>query len=109
MSSDVRKTLEQCVKEGIDTSKFTIRCSLNTADCVGRAMASSVALRRHAWLRTTGFSGDVQANLVDMPFDGAHFFGEKADYALERFKESRATAKSLGLSTRQPHSSFHPF
>ena len=37
------------------------------------------------------------------------FSGEKADSALECFKESRATAKFLGLSTHQPHSSFRPF
>ena len=49
----------------------------------------------HDWL-----FGDVQSNLMDMPFDGTHLFGEKADSALECFKESRAMAKSLGLSTR---------
>ena len=80
--------LEQCVKEGRDTSKFAKSCGLDTTDCVGRAMASSVALRRHAWLRSTGFSGDIQSNLADMPLDGAHLFGAKADSALERFKKS---------------------
>ena len=36
---------------------------------------------------------------MDLPFDGAKLFGEKADSALERFKDSRATAKSLGLQS----------
>ena len=73
-------------------------------------MGSLVALHRHPWLHTTDFSGDVQANLMDMPFDGDHLFGEKANSALERFKESRVTAQSLDLSTilRQPYSAFHP-
>ncbi|KAJ1198716.1 hypothetical protein NDU88_002555 [Pleurodeles waltl] len=94
----VRDTLTQAVKDGRDAAKFTIRCGLDTTDSLGRAISSSVALRRHAWLRSTGFSGDVQPNLMDMPFDGSRLFGEKADSALERFKDSRATARSLGLS-----------
>ena len=44
--------------------------------------------------------------IMDMPFDGFSLFSKKADLALEHFKESRVTARSLGLSTmlRQPHS-----
>ena len=71
---------------------------LNTTDSLGRAIASLVVLRRHAWLRSTGFSEDVQAGLMDMPFDDSRLFCKKADSALEYFKESRVTTRSLGLS-----------
>ena len=94
----LRPPLNSVSRKG-DAAKFTIRCGLDTTDCVGRAMASSVALRCHAWLCMTGFSEDVQANLMDMPFDGTQLFVKKADSALERFKENRATTRSLGLST----------
>ena len=39
------------------------------------------------------------ASFVALPFDGFHLFGDKANSALERFKESQLTAQSLGLST----------
>ena len=39
---------------------------------------------------------------MDMPFDGSHLFGEKADAVLENFKDRRVTAHPLGLSTAPP-------
>ena len=98
---EVRTTLEQAVKEGRDTAKFTIRSGLDTTDYVGRAMASSMELRHYAWLCSTDFSNAVQTRLMEMPFDGVRMFGEKANTALEHFKESRVTSQSLGLSTTQ--------
>ena len=66
---------------------------------LSRDIASSVALGCHSWLHYTSFLGDVQASLMDMPFDGSRLFGEKADSRLERFTEIRVPALSLGLST----------
>ena len=43
-----------------------------------------------------------------MLFDGAHLFGDKADSALERFKDNQGTVKSLGLAIPPPHSPFRP-
>ncbi|KAJ1099793.1 hypothetical protein NDU88_004888 [Pleurodeles waltl] len=68
-------------------------------------MGTAVVARRQAWLRNSGFSSDVQSTLLDLPFDGDKLFGAKADSALERFKESRATAKSLGLQAASSASS----
>ena len=60
-----------------------------------------------SWLRSTGFLGDVQASLMDVPFDGSHLFSEKADSAVERFKESRVMAQCLDLHC--PTNPTHPF
>ena len=59
-------------------------------------------------MRSTGFYGDVQASLMDIPFDGSWLFGDKADSALEHFKDSKATACFIGLcvAARQPPRSF---
>ncbi|KAJ1209616.1 hypothetical protein NDU88_004990 [Pleurodeles waltl] len=65
-----------------------IQSSLDTTDSIARAMRTSVATRRHAWLRSSGFSSDVQTTILDLLFDGEWLFREKADSALERFKES---------------------
>lgn len=103
-------TLSHALAEGRDAAKFAIWCGLDSTDSLGKASSTSVAMRRYAWLRSTGFSGDVQSTLLDMPFDGRRLFGDKADSALKRFKESRATARSLGLATTCPaQSAFRPF
>ncbi|KAJ1184897.1 hypothetical protein NDU88_001694 [Pleurodeles waltl] len=73
-----------------------IQSGLDTSDSVARAMGTSIATRQHAWLRSSGFSPDVQATLLDLPFDGDKLFGAKADSALERFKES-----SFGVERRR--------
>lgn len=69
-------------------SKQVILPGLDTADSVARIMGSSIASRRQAWLRSSNFSPDDQATLVVLPFDGSRLFGEKADSALQRFKDS---------------------
>ncbi|KAJ1108996.1 hypothetical protein NDU88_006366 [Pleurodeles waltl] len=103
-------TLTQAVKDGRDAAKFTIRYGLDTTYSLGRAITLKVALRHHSWLHSTGFSGDAQSSLMDVPFDGSHLFGEKADSVLERFKDSRAKARSLGLSApARQQSVFCPF
>ena len=48
-------------------------------------------------MRSNGFSGDVQASHIDMPFDGSCLFVDNVDSALKCFKDSRATVLSLGL------------
>lgn len=76
-------------------SKFVVAwTSLITSD------GTTFAICHHSSLQLNGFSGDVQSSLMDMPFDGAHLYGEKSDSTLKRIRESRATACSLGfLST----------
>ncbi|KAJ1168845.1 hypothetical protein NDU88_000758 [Pleurodeles waltl] len=86
-----------------------IQTGLDTTDSVARAMGTTVVARRQAWLRNSGFSADVQSTLLDLPFDGDKLFGAKADSALERFKESRATAKSVvGKGYTLPFREFPP-
>ncbi|KAJ1208811.1 hypothetical protein NDU88_004194 [Pleurodeles waltl] len=54
---EARAIVSQAVKDGGDAAKFTIRCGLDATASLGRSVATTVALRRHAWLRTSGFSG----------------------------------------------------
>ncbi|KAJ1100807.1 hypothetical protein NDU88_005882 [Pleurodeles waltl] len=103
--------ISQAFAYGRDTAKFMIHCGLDTTDSLGKLVASTVAFRHHAWLRTSGFLGVVQQSLMDMPFDGTRFFRDKADLALEHFKESRAMAPTLSLlaAPRPAQSAFCPF
>ena len=63
--------LTQAMIVGQDTVMSTIQCEVDITDSLGSAISTKVALHRHTWLRSTGFSGDVQAALMDMPFDMA--------------------------------------
>ncbi|KAJ1210644.1 hypothetical protein NDU88_006006 [Pleurodeles waltl] len=104
---DMPQDLQGLLLNAQSAATQVIQSGLDTTDSVARAMGTSNATRRQAWLRTSGFSSDVQAMLLDLPFDGAKLFGTKADSALERFKECRATAKSLGLQAVS--TPFRPF
>ena len=44
-----------------------------------------MVLRRHAWISSYGFSSNVHASLMDMPFDGTLILGDEAGSTLERF------------------------
>lgn len=63
-------------------ARQVIQSGLDTVDSVARVMGSSVVSRRQAWLKSSGFSPDVQATLLDLPFNGSGLFGEKEDSAL---------------------------
>ncbi|KAJ1135527.1 hypothetical protein NDU88_001966 [Pleurodeles waltl] len=97
LPQEVRKSFGALFLDAQAAAQQIIQSGLDTTDSIARAMGTSVAMRRHAWLRSSGFSSDVQSTLMDLPFDGEKLFGDKADSALERFKDCRATAKSLGL------------
>lgn len=58
----------------MDAAKYVIRSRLNTTNYLGRAVTTSLLVWRHAWMRSTGFSGDVQ--------EVSALFGEKVDSVL---------------------------
>ncbi|KAJ1158112.1 hypothetical protein NDU88_010806 [Pleurodeles waltl] len=103
--TEIPQGLLNLVSDAQAAATQVIQSGLDTTDSVARAMGTAVVTRRQAWLRNSGFSSDVQSTLLDLPFDGDKLFGAKADSALERFKESRATAKSLGLQATSSASS----
>lgn len=88
LPEEERDNFMEVLTDAQAASKQVIQSGLDTADSVARIMGSSIASRRQAWLRSSNFSPDVQATLVDLPFDGSRLFGEKADSALQRFKDS---------------------
>ena len=96
-----KSDFREIILDGQCAAQQVIQAGLDTADSIARSMGTSVVMRRQAWLSRSGFSPDVQATLLDLPFDGTKPFGAKADAAFERFKDTRATAKSLGLQSIQ--------
>ena len=56
---------------------------------------SSIALRRHAWLRSSGITEDARSCIEELPFNGSGLFNEKTDELMGNLHKIRKTAKSL--------------
>ena len=53
-------------------------------------------LRRHGWLRVSGFKPEVQAKVINMPMSGKTLFGSEVDATLEQLKKDSKVMKSMG-------------
>ncbi|XP_078496692.1 uncharacterized protein LOC144752701 [Lissotriton helveticus] len=91
------------IQEGKVITNTAIRCALDTADTASRAVNTGVLLRRHAWIRISGFKPEVQASILNQPFDQQHLFGPNVDSALEKMKKDTDTTKSMGALQTQAH------
>lgn len=102
---------QDLVREGQLISNNQIRCSLDAADTSARPVNTSVLLRRHAWLRISGFKPEVQTSILNTPFDKEHLFGPVVDSSLKKMKKDAEVAKSMGaLQSPQGRGSFwHSF
>ncbi|KAJ1135717.1 hypothetical protein NDU88_002152 [Pleurodeles waltl] len=106
--TEVPQELSSLVSDAQAAATQVIQSGLDTTDSVARAMGTAVATRRQAWLRSSGFSSDVQSILLDLPFDGDKLFGAKADSALERFKENSWVTSIVGKGYALPFREFPP-
>ncbi|XP_078541450.1 uncharacterized protein LOC144826855 [Lissotriton helveticus] len=96
-----QKRADQLIQEGKIITNTSIKCALDAADTAARSINTSIMLRRHAWLRVSGFKQEVQTSLLNQPFDGKTLFGSSTDEALEKMKKDTETAKSVG-ALQQP-------
>ncbi|XP_078502429.1 uncharacterized protein LOC144756499 [Lissotriton helveticus] len=96
-----QKRADQQIQEGKIITNTSIKCALDAADTAARSINTSIMLRRHAWLRVSGFKQEVQTALLNQPFDGKTLFGSGTDEALEKMKKDTETAKSMG-ALQQP-------
>lgn len=96
LSDEHKSKAQDLVHEGKLISNNSIRCALDAADTAARAINTSVLLRRDAWLRISGFKPEVQASILNTPFDKQHLFGPLVDTLLEKMKKDTEVAKSMG-------------
>ena len=80
-------------------SNATITCAADAADTAARSINTAVTIRRHAWLKNSGFKPEVQQQLLNLPFDGEHLFGPKVDKTMEKLKKDLETNKAMGTLT----------
>ncbi|XP_078540272.1 uncharacterized protein LOC144825355 [Lissotriton helveticus] len=96
-----QKKADQLIQEGKIITNTSIKCALDAADTAARSINTSIMLRRHAWLKISGFKQEVQTSLLNQPFDEKTLFGSGTDEALEKMKKDTETAKSMG-ALQQP-------
>ena len=96
LPEEYKKRGENVVNEGRYISNATIKCALDGVDTAARGINTSVMLRRHAWLRISGFKPELQQHILNVPFDGEQVFGPAVDTQFEKIKKNTNTAKSMG-------------
>ncbi|XP_078520391.1 uncharacterized protein LOC144785278 [Lissotriton helveticus] len=98
---------DDLIQEGKFITNASIKCALDAADTAARSINTSVLLRRHAWLRISGFKNEEQNSILNQPFDETHLFSPNVDVPLEKMKKDTDTAKSMGaLQHQAPRRSF---
>ncbi|KAJ1082489.1 hypothetical protein NDU88_002654 [Pleurodeles waltl] len=91
-----QKRAQQVVEEGQAISNNQIGSALDSADTAARTVNTAVTIRRHAWLRSSGFKPEIQQAVLNMPFNQQQLFGPQVDTAIEKMKKDTDTAKAMG-------------
>ncbi|XP_078506924.1 uncharacterized protein LOC144767299 [Lissotriton helveticus] len=91
------------IQEGKFITNASIKCAPDTADTSARSINTSVLLRRHAWLRISGFKNEVQSTILKQPVNQDFMFGPAVDTILDKMKKDTETAKSMGALQFQQH------
>ncbi|XP_069063197.1 uncharacterized protein [Pleurodeles waltl] len=110
LPKEFQKRAKQVVEEGQNISNNQIRSSMDAADTAARTINTAVTIRRHAWLRTSGFKPEIQQAVLNMPFNEQQLFGPELDTAIEKLKKDTDTAKAMGaLYSPQGRGTFGTF
>ncbi|XP_042297753.1 serine/arginine repetitive matrix protein 1-like [Sceloporus undulatus] len=97
---EAQRTLTEIRDEAHSIGAWLITASRNVVECSGRAMAASIALRRHAWLRGSDLNSNVRSTIEDMPIDDSGLFHAETDDKLNRKFRLKAAARKHGPVVR---------
>lgn len=92
----VKEEAKKVLLEGERSASEIIDCAMDIASTGFRQLAGAAVLRRQGWLKATTFRPEVQAKILDLPFDGQDLFGPHIDEALQGIKKDNDTARALG-------------
>lgn len=99
LPAEARTELGDFAEEGKLVAWTSLQGSFDAADAAVCTLASGIAMRRNAWLQSSGFPPEVQHTIQDLPFDGQGLFAEQTDSRLHALTDTRNTIKSLGIHT----------
>lgn len=67
----------------------------HSTDWAAKNLSAAVALRRHAWLKSTGIQDYFKAKIEDLPFDREGIFNGKTDDMLQKVIKMRTVAQRM--------------
>lgn len=85
-------------QEARSLATYQLYSARHSTDCAAKSLSAAVALRRHAWLKSTAIDDYFKAEIEDLPFDGEGVFNGKTDEALKKAREIREVAHELCYS-----------
>lgn len=85
-------------QEACSLAAQQIHSAHHVAACAAKNMAVSVILRRHAWLRSSGFREESKPCIEDLPFDEEALFNTKTNNEGEDLHKKKTTARKMGLN-----------
>ena len=88
---DVRPFLLNTFDEAVNVSTHQLLALRHSADIASKTMTSSILLRRHAWLRSSGINEDARARIEALPFDANGVFNATIDESMESFHKMKTT------------------
>lgn len=92
-----KKLVDAIVTEGQQVSKIAVRASFDSWNSAGRAVAAVTSPQRYAWLKSSGLPPETKAKVKVLPLEEESLFRTRTGKILEKSKETRCSAISLGI------------
>ncbi|XP_042302220.1 uncharacterized protein LOC121919566 isoform X2 [Sceloporus undulatus] len=96
LPDDSQHILSEVRDEAHSIGGWLITSARHTTDCSAKSMAAAIALRRHAWLRSSDLNQNARSTIEDMPFDEDGLFHRETDEKLNFKYRMRTAAKKHG-------------
>ncbi|XP_062834818.1 uncharacterized protein LOC134298444 [Anolis carolinensis] len=96
LSDEDRSVLTTLQQEADSLAHYQIQMAKHTGDTAGKMIAHTIAIRRHAWLRSSGLSSSSRQVIEDLPFDALGLFNSGTDYKLKSNHDFKVLASKCG-------------
>ncbi|XP_042303393.1 uncharacterized protein LOC121920323 [Sceloporus undulatus] len=93
LPDDSQNILSEVRDEAHSIGGWLITSARHSTDCSAKSMAAAIALRRHAWLRSSDLNQNARSTIEDMPFDEDGLFHRETDEKLNFKYRMRTVAK----------------
>ncbi|XP_069489774.1 uncharacterized protein [Ambystoma mexicanum] len=95
LPTELQEETRVIISDGEATFDHMIDAAMDIAESGFGQMARGTVLRRQAWMKATNLRPEVQAQILDMPFDAQDLFGKKIDNHLKGIKADTDAARAI--------------
>ncbi|XP_042329867.1 uncharacterized protein LOC121933953 [Sceloporus undulatus] len=96
LPDDSQGILSEVRDEAHSIGSWIITSARHSTDCAAKSMSAAIALRRHAWLRSSDLNQNARSTIEDMSFDEDGLFHRETDEKLNFKYRMRTAAKKHG-------------